>query len=551
MPSVPTATHTATHTVFNQVPELVDFNAFTSDRPLSEALVWSGGGWNADHVTAFGARVGSAEVAEWARLANTSLPVLHTHDRFGNRIDRVEFHPSYHRLMGLACGYGVHSQAWTQPAGTQSHAGRAALQYLQAQSEPAIGCPITMAHSAVPTLRLSDSQSVRWLAPLLSRRYDDTFAPIDQKTGAIIGMAMTEKQGGSDVRSNTTRAVRTESGGTDAYLLTGHKWFCSAPMCDAFLTLAQTDVGLSCFLVPRFCPDGSQNPFFIQRLKDKVGNRANASSEVEFRDTWGWLVGTPGRGARAIIQMVHHTRLDVALGAAGLMRQALTRAIHHCTYRSAFGKRLIQQPLMRNVLADMALEVEAATALAMRVAQSFDDTDGALARVATPVAKYWNAKRCANLVTEAMECHGGNGYVDSGPMGRLFREAPLGSIWEGSGNVQCLDVLRAMSRSPETVEAFVTEIERGQGANIHLDAAAARLKADLLKGDVGEAGARRLVGRMARTLQGAILAQHAPNAVADLFCATRLGPDGGREYGTLPPTADLDSILARAWSASR
>jgi putative acyl-CoA dehydrogenase len=541
----------ATHTVFNQPPVLEDYNAFDDDLPLQEALEREGGGWATERARAFGERAGSAEVIAWARLANEHGPRLRSHDRFGHRIDEVEFHPAYHQLMDLGVSHGVHSLAWTGPQG-RSHAGRAALQVLQPQAEAGTGCPITMAHSGISALRHQPEVAAEWEPRLLTTRYDQRLIPAHEKTGAIMGMAMTEKQGGSDVRANTTEARPIGQGGPGGeYELVGHKFFCSAPMSDLFLTLAQSAGGLSCFLVPRFRPDGTRNPFFIQRLKDKIGNRSNASSEIEYQGTWARMVGAEGRGVPTIIEMVNHTRLDVALGAAGLMRQSLRYALHHAAHRSAFGRLLIDQPLMKNVLADLALETEAATAMAMRVARAFDEaaTDPAaqdFARIATAVAKYWTAKRVVSVAAEALECHGGSGYVEDNPMARCYREAPLGSIWEGTGNVQCLDVLRAMQKSPGSVEAFFGEVGLARGGDRRLDAHLERLGRAL--GDPGdfERNARRLVEGMALALEASLLVRHAPAFVADAFCASRLGGEWGREYGSLAAGADLDAIVQRA-----
>jgi putative acyl-CoA dehydrogenase len=540
----------ATHTVTNQPPPLENFNAFEDDLALREALEREGGGWATDRAHAFGERAGSAEVIEWARLANDHGPTLHTHDRYGHRIDEAEFHPAYHHLMALSVAHGVHSLAWTGPAG-RSHAGRAALQVLQPQAEAGTGCPITMTHSGLPALRHQPEIAAEWEPRLLATRYDQRMIPASQKTGAIMGMAMTEKQGGSDVRTNTTEAAPIGAGGPGGeYELLGHKWFCSAPMSDLFLVLAQSPGGLSCFLVPRFRPDGARNPFLIQRLKDKLGNRSNASSEIEFRGTWARMVGAEGRGVPTIIEMVNHTRLDVALGAAGLMRYALRHALHHASHRAAFGRLLVEQPLMQNVLADLALETEAATAMAMRVARAFDEgqTDPVqqdFARIATAVAKYWVSKRVVGVVAEALECHGGAGYVEENPISRCYREAPLGSIWEGSGNVQCLDVLRAMQKNPGSIEAFFGELALSDGGDERLDAHVAKLATDLRDPRDFERNARRLVEGMALALEGSLLVRHAPGFVADAFCGSRLGGDWGREYGSVASGADLAAIVRR------
>lgn len=540
----------ATHAVTNQPPPLENFNAFDDDLPLREALEREGGGWATDRARAFGERAGSAEVIEWARLANDNRPTLKTHDRFGHRIDEVEFHPAYHQLMALSVNHGVHSLAWTGPAG-HSHAGRAVLQVLQPQAEAGTGCPLTMTHSGVPALRHQPEIAAEWEPRLHTTRYDQRLIPAGQKTGVIMGMAMTEKQGGSDVRTNTTEATPLGQGGPgQEYELLGHKWFCSAPMSDLFLVLAQSAGGLSCFLVPRFQPDGTRNPFLLQRLKDKLGNHSNASGEIEFRGTWARMVGAEGRGVPTIIEMVNHTRLDVALAAGGLMRYALRHALHHTSHRMAFGRLLIDQPLMQNVLADLALETEAATAMAMRVARAFDEgqTDPAqqgFARIATAVSKYWLSKRVVGVVAEALECHGGAGYVEEHPIARCFREAPLGSIWEGSGNVACLDVLRAMQKNPVSVEAFFDELALAKGGDGRLDAHVAKLGEELRSPKDVERNARRLVEGMALALQASLLVRHAPGFVADAFCGSRLGGDWGREYGSLAAGAELGAIVRR------
>ncbi len=547
---------TPTHDVINQVPVLEDFNAFDLDPVLAGALAREGADWATDRVRAFGAVTGSRELLDAAHLANVHTPVLHTHDRAGRRVDQVEFHPAYHHLMRTGLAAGLHSLAWTanRPG---AHVARVALNYLWPDAGTA--CPITMTHSVIPSLRIQPELAAEWEPHVLSTEYDERFAPVTDKTGATFGMAMTEKQGGSDVRANTTRAVAIGAGGPGGeYLLTGHKWFCSAPMCDAFLTLAQTDNGLSCFLVPRFKPDGTRNPFYIQRLKNKLGNKSNASSEIEYADTWGRMVGEPGRGVATIIEMVAHTRLDVAIGAAGIMRHALVQAIHHCRHRAAFGKLLVDQPLMQNVLADLCLEWEGATALAMRVARAFDrgagngddaDRERAFGRIAMSIAKYWCAKRTTGVVMEALECHGGNGYVEDAPMARHYREAPLGSIWEGSGNVQCLDMLRAMHRTPGTVDALLAEVADARAASRHLDIHFTSLEDELRATEDLEFRARGLVERLAIGLQGALLVQHAPADVADAFVSSRVGRRKGAEYGTLPAGVNARAIIDRAMPA--
>jgi putative acyl-CoA dehydrogenase len=539
------------HEVTNQVPPLEDYNLYDQDIALREAVKREGGGWAEAHLSSFGARMGSAEMYEAARLANTWVPVLHSHDRYGNRIDEVEFHPSYHQLMSVAVEYGNHAMAWSEER-SGAHVARAALCIMHSEVEPATQCPLTMTHSVVPSLRNQPEIAAEWEPRLFTNSYDCSMRPASEKAGVTMGMAMTEKQGGSDVRANSTRAVPMgpQTGPGAEYLLTGHKWFCSAPMSDAFLTLAYAEGGLTCFFVPRFKPDGTKNNFFLQRLKHKIGNRANASSELEYRNTWSRMIGEEGRGVPTIIEMVHHTRLDVALGATGLMRQAVSQALHHANFRSTFGRRLIEHDLMKNVLADLVLEVEAATALSMRLARAFDssgsETERLFARLGTAVAKYWISKRVTNHVTECLESHGGNGYIDDQVMGRLFREAPLGSIWEGSGNVQCLDVLRAMQRTPGVIEVLFQELELAQGADRRFDAHLKHLKSALQPTRDIQFRARKLVEGLALALSGAQLLQHAPACVADAFCGSRLGGDWGQEYGTLSSSVSFSEIIERA-----
>jgi putative acyl-CoA dehydrogenase len=540
----------ATHEVFNQPPPLAGYNLFATDRVLVEAIRREGAGWAEDGLSAFGDRLGHPEVLDWAVQANRHPPVLHTFDRFGRRRDEVEFHPAWHALLGLAVNHGLHCSPWRTPS-PGAHVARAAGVFLFTQIEAGVGCPIGMTYAAVPALRHQPDVAAEWEPRLVSTTYDPGLRPAGEKAGVLVGMAMTEKQGGSDVRANTTRAVPADGGGPGAvYRLTGHKWFCSAPMCDAFLVLAQAPGGLSCFLLPRVLPDGARNAFYLQRLKDKLGNRSNASSEVEFDGAWARLVGEEGRGVPTIIEMVNFTRLECALGSAGLVRQALAQASHHAAHRSAFQRRLLDQPLMRNVLADLAVESEAATVLALRLARAYDredEAEAAFRRIVTPAAKYWVCKRTPAAVAEAMEAIGGNGYVEESVLPRLYREAPLNSIWEGSGNIMCLDVLRALARHPEAREALRAELALGTGADRRLDAAVTGLDAELTHPpDAAESGARRLVERLALVLQGALLVRHAPAAVADAFCASRLAGDRGGAFGTLPAGLDLDAIVARA-----
>ncbi|MFJ8851418.1 acyl-CoA dehydrogenase family protein [Streptomyces sp. NPDC102437] len=536
-----------THTVSNQVPPLTGYDVFATDRALSEAVQrHTSPDLQAEvrgELGGLGRAAGSAQVQEWGAQANANPPVLRSHDRYGHRIDEVEFHPAWHRLLGHAVGAGL-TNAWGRPGG---HVRRAAGFLVWTQAEAGHGCPVSMTHAAVPALRTDPELAAAWEPLLTSPVYEQGLGPAERKAGALLGMGMTEKQGGTDVRANTTRAEPLAAAGE--YLLTGHKWFCSAPMSDGFLVLAQAPGGLTCFLLPRVLPDGTRNPFAIQRLKDKLGNRSNASAEVEFDGTWARRVGEEGRGVRTIIEMVAATRLDCVAGSAALMRQAVAQAIHHCTYRSAFGGVLIEKPLMRNVLADMALESEAATVLAMRLAAAYDDgSDSELAflRIAVPAAKYWVTKRCTPLVGEALECLGGNGYVEESGMPRLLREAPLNSIWEGAGNVQALDVLRALQREPMALNAFLQEVGRARGADHRLDGAIRDMLTELADLDGIEARARRLAERMALVLQGSLLVRWAPPEVADAFCASRLGGDRGAGFGTLPHTLDLASVVERA-----
>ncbi|MFD5187747.1 acyl-CoA dehydrogenase family protein [Streptomyces sp. NPDC058357] len=536
-----------THTVSNQVPPLTGYDVFAVDRALTEAVQrHTSPGLLAEvrgELGELGRSAGSAQVQEWGAQANGNPPVLRTHDRYGHRIDEVEFHPAWHRLLGHAVTAGL-TDAWGRPGG---HVRRAAGFLVWTQAEAGHGCPLSMTHAAVPALRTDPALAAEWEPLLTSTVYERGLRPAAQKAGVLLGMGMTEKQGGTDVRANTTRAEPLAAEGE--YLLTGHKWFCSAPMSDGFLVLAQAPGGLTCFLLPRVLPDGTRNPFAIQRLKDKLGNRSNASAEVEFDGTWARRVGEEGHGVRTIIGMVAATRLDCVVGSAALMRQAVAQAVHHCAYRSVFGGVLIEKPLMRNVLADLALESEAATVLAMRLAAAYDDgseSERAFLRIAVPAAKYWVTKRCAPVVAEALECLGGNGYVEESGMPRLLREAPLNSIWEGSGNVQALDVLRALQREPMALNAFLQEVGRARGADHRLDGAIRDMLTELADLEGIEARARRLAERMALVLQGSLLVRWAPPEVADAFCASRLGGDRGAAFGTLPHSLDLASVVERA-----
>ena len=537
----------ATQEVFNQPPPLVGYNLFTSDRALTEAVVREGAGWAIADLTRYGAKLGTPEVLELGALANRETPRLHAFDRFGRRIDWVEFHPAYHELMALQVAQGIHASPWSDPQ-PGAHVRRAAGLYMSGQVEAGTSCPISMTYAAIPVLRRAPAEVQAWLPKLLSRRYDPAHRPMSEKTGALMGMGMTEKQGGSDVRSNTTRAEpETRSGPGEAYRITGHKWFFSAPMGDAFLVLAQAPGGLSCFFMPRWTPAGELNAIRLQRLKDKLGNRSNASSEVEFDTALGWLIGEEGRGIATILEMVGYTRLDNVLGSAGVQRQALAQAIHHAAHRTAFQKRLVDHPLMAAVLADMALEVEAATALAFRLARAFDAQDdaseGLLRRLVTPAAKFWVCKRGPMLAAEALEVLGGNGYVEDSGMPRLYRELPVYSIWEGSGNVVCLDVLRALRREPETLAALEAELATARG-DPRLDARIEALLATA-RAEVPESAARRLCRELVVTLQAALLLRHAPSFVAEGFIASRLG-GGGDAFGLTVEDADLRPIVERA-----
>ncbi|WP_275461829.1 acyl-CoA dehydrogenase family protein [Streptomyces noursei] len=541
---------TVTHEVTNQAPPLTGFSA-ADDPALLAALRRDGGAWGEPEVLELGALAGSAAVQDQARWAEEHPPRLHTHDRYGHRVDEVEFHPAWHQLMATAVEHGLHAAPWTD-ARPGAHLVRAAKFYVWSQAEPGHGCPVSMTYAAVPALRAAPELAAQYEPLLAARTYDFGLRAPLTKHGLIAGMSMTEKQGGSDVRANTTRAVPAGDG---SYRLTGHKWFTSAPMSDVFLALAQTDEGLSCFLVPRVLPDGTRNGMRLMRLKDKLGNRSNASSEIEYEDAVAWPVGEPGRGVRTIVEMVNVTRLDCVLGSAAGMRAGLRQALHHTAHRRAFGRELDRQPLMRSVLADLAVESEAATVLGMRLAaavdrsQAGDAGESALRRLALAAGKYWVCKRGSTHAAEALECLGGNGYVEDSGMPRLYREAPLLSIWEGSGNVAALDVLRALTREPAALDAYFTEVEAAAGADRRLDAAVAALRKMLAAlGDPERAQlmARSLAERLALVLQGSLLVRHGTPAVADTFCASRLDGEWGHAFGTLPPDADLDGILGGA-----
>jgi len=524
----------------NQPPPLQGYDLVTQNRPLVEALRREGGAEREADCAAFGWLCGG-EPLDLGRLANEHPPVLRAFDRFGERIDEVEFHPAWHELVRVGVAAGLHAFPWADPE-PAAHVVRAARFLTLAYAEAGVGCPLSMTYSVVPALRADGELAAEWEPGLAAREYDPGLRPRAEKRGLLAGMALTERQGGSDVRVNETRA---EPLADDAYALTGEKWFCSAPMCDVFLVLAQAPGGLTCFLLPRVLPDGSRNGFHLRRLKDKLGNRSNASAEVELREAWAVRLGPEGRGVAAIIDMVVHTRLDCVLGSTALMRRAVAEATHHAAYRSAFGRLLTEQPLHSNVLADLCLDSEAATATALRLARAVDDRDDAFRRLATTIAKYWVCKATPPLVAEALECIGGNGYVEESPMPRLFRESPLNSIWEGAGSIQALDLLRAAGKEPESVDALLSEIERASGADVRLDAATARLRRELEDAEDLEYRARRVVELAALCLQASLLVRHAPPEVADAFCATRLAAEGGRAYGTLPRGTDCAAIVER------
>ncbi|MGH2984576.1 MAG: acyl-CoA dehydrogenase family protein [Solirubrobacterales bacterium] len=539
-----------THEVTNQPPPLVDYNVFDADRPLVEAVRREGADWAEERIRAVGKLAGRADVQRLGALANENPPKLRTHDRYGNRVDEVEFHPSWHELLGLAVQNQLHSLPWREP-GPGAHVARAASFICVSQAEAGIGCPLSATYAVIPALRHQPEIAHEWEPRFLSSAYDPRNVPASEKTGALAGMGMTEKQGGSDVRANTTVARPVNGGGPGAeYEITGHKWFFSVPMSDAFLVLAQAEGGISCFLFPRWTPDGERNRFRLQRLKDKLGNRSNASSEIEFDGAWARLVGEEGAGVRTIIEMVNHTRLDCVLGSAAGMRAGALQAIHHASHRSTFGKTLVDHPLMRNVLADLAIESEAATISAMRLARSYDEAIAgdekaeAFKRIANAVLKYWVCKRGPAHAVECLECLGGNGYVEESGMPRLFRESPLNSIWEGSGNVQCLDVLRTMIGSPHLVEAFFAEVAEASG-EARLDAFVSELRSELSGTSEIESRARRLVERMALALQASLLIRFGNEAVAHAFCASRLDGEWGWAFGTLPVGTDFGRIIER------
>ncbi|HLD65917.1 MAG TPA: acyl-CoA dehydrogenase family protein [Pseudomonas sp.] len=536
-----------THEVFNQAPPLDGTNLYRADLPLQEWTRHFGGGWAEARIDTYGALAGGPLMTA-GFLANENKPVFKSHDRYGHRIDLVEYHPAYHELMSAAIGHGLPSLPWSEPR-PGAQVARAAMSYLHSQAEAGSGCPLTMTYASVPVIKLQPELAAIWLPKILSTEYDPRNLPIEQKSGATIGMAMTEKQGGTDVRANTTRAHPLgQAGPGQAYELVGHKWFCSAPMCDAFLTLAQTDKGLSCFLLPRHRPDGSRNQFYVQRLKNKLGNWSNASSEVEYRGALAWMIGEEGRGVPTIIEMVALTRFDCMVGSSALMRQALSQAAHHCAYRQVGGRVLNQLPLMQNVLADLALESEAALVLTLRMGraldQPHDEQEDKFARLVTAVGKYWICKRAPAMINEAAECLGGAGYVEETILPRLYREAPVNSTWEGSGNVQCLDVLRALSKEPGVLDALFIELGDGHG-DARLKAQIGRLQAAFSDTTDIQYRARQLTEEVAITLQAKLLLEAGNATVSDAFIASRLGA-GGRVYGTLPRGVDVEALVARS-----
>jgi putative acyl-CoA dehydrogenase len=524
----------------NQVPPLEGYDLYGENLPLVEAVAREGAGYSDDSLRVLGTLLGG-EPLELGRLANEHPPQLRTHDRFGNRIDEVEFHPAWHRLLGLGVEHALHASPWREPR-AGAHVARAAGFITLAQVEAGVGCPLSMTFASIATLRAEPELYDEWMPLLTSTVYDPGLRPAAEKAGALCGMAMTERQGGSDVRA--TETVARPAGDGEA-TLHGDKWFCSAPMSDAFLVLAQAPGGLTCYFMPRVLPDGERNAFHIDRLKDKLGNRSNASAEIRLEGAWARRVGEEGRGVRTIIEMVAHTRLDCVLGSTGLMRRAVAEATHHAAHRSAFGRVLSEQPLMQNVLADLCLDSEAATVLAMRLARAYDEEDAPFRRLATAVAKYWVCKSTPPLVAEALECLGGNGYVEESVLPRLYRESPLNSVWEGAGNVNALDVLRAIERQPESLAALLAEIDLAAGSESRLDAAIVDLRSELAEPADAELRARRIVERLALCLQGSLLVRHGDVAVADAFCASRLGGEGGRAYGTLPAGLPLAAIIER------
>src|SRR5690242_10237114 len=535
--------------VINQPPPLEPYDLFRGDKVLRDGVARENAAWAESELAALGARLGAPDTIRLGFEANRNPPVLRAFDRYGHRIDEVDFHPAWHELMAIGMGAGLHSSPWAKPR-PGAHVARAAGCYMMVQVESGTYCPIAMTYGAVPTLREAQALATEWLPRIYARHYDRRFRPASEKTSALVGMAMTEIQGGSDLRTNTSRAEPDGAMGGRIFRLTGHKWFMSAPMCDAFLVLAQTRGGPSCFFVPRFTPDGQRNGIQLQRLKDKLGNRSNASSEVEFVAAHAELVGEEGRGIPTIIEMSNHTRLDCAIGSSGLMRQAVAQAIHHAGHRTAFQKRLVDHALMANVLADLALESEAATVLTLRLARAYDEADEAAAvwrRVVTPAAKFWICKRAPALAAEAMEVLGGSGYIEDCVLPRIFRELPVNSIWEGSGNVMCLDVLRALDRMPGAAALLLAELAPGAAADRRLRELVARIERRLAdRAARDEAQARAFTRDLVLALQAALLLRSAPTPVADAFCASRLSGEAAGPFGMLPSGAPMQAIIARA-----
>ncbi len=536
-----------THEVLNQPPALSNTNLFTNDLTLQEGIRREGAAWASEKLSQLGKRLGSEELQRWGFQANQYTPVLKTHDRFGHRIDEVEFHPAWHELMRLSVSYGLHSAPWSVPQ-KGAHVARAAMMMLAGQNEYGHLCPISMTYSIVPLLQKEPTLAKHWIPKIYSTTYDSSFQPSSKKQGVILGMAMTEKQGGSDVRANTSTAVPLD-GSTHEYRVTGHKWFCSAPMSDGFMILAQAPGGLTCFFLPRWMPDEKKNHFFIQRLKDKLGNRSNASSEIEFDNAWAYRVGDEGRGVSTIIEMVNHTRLDCVISSTGMMRHALLQAFHHCTHRRAFGKTLTDHSLMQNVLADLTLESEAATLLMLRLARAYDapqdSEESSFRRIATAISKYWICKRNPVFVTEALECFGGSGIVEETILARLYRDAPVNSIWEGSGNVICLDVARAMKKEPDSLEALWNEIALAKGQSGGFDRFISALTKELNDKNLMESQFRGLVEKLVLALQASLLIRFAPPTLSEGFCHSRLEGNWGRSFGSLSSQVDTKSILER------
>lgn len=538
-----------THEVFNQVPAYERINLFETDKLLNELVEKSGAGWAVPRLRDYGRILSTPEWIEKGALANKHTPVFHSHDRFGNRIDFIEFHPAYHEIMALAFESGLHALPWTEKK-KGAHFARLGLDYMHAQNEAGSGCPVTMTFSCVPAIKKHLPQAGEWLPKILASKYDPSNKPYFKKEALTIGMAMTEKQGGTDVRANTTQAKPVgRAGAGEPYAITGHKWFCSAPMCDAFLTLAQTENGLSCFLMPRWLPDGTKNTWQVQRLKDKLGNRSNASSEIEMENALGWLLGEEGRGVPVIIEMVAMTRYDCMIGSSGLMRRGVAEAVHHCAHRKVLGEFLINQPLMQNVLADLCLEAEAALLLAYRASVCLEneeeEAEQMLLRLLMPIGKYWITKRAAPLLVEAMECQGGNGYVEQGIISRLYREAPVNAIWEGSGNVQCLDVVRAIGKSPRALDVYLVELDSARGANSRYDSFLSALKKNMNNFSAPTGQERRFTEQLALAMQAALFIKSGDSMLADAFCLSRLAEHPGLLFGNMPDGIDCPGIIRR------